>query len=172
MPNSTLKGGEKENPICDFYGSSCFNSYIENGLAESCKNECFPGCNEVKYMVAKGEQHIDSSYVEKICNAVTKTVMCQKPEDTNTYLDLFENKLVEYIRHHKSSAIKRFQEALVNSSSPCMFLYRYCREKLQYDIAIIEVIMDSPTVMKFIQNLKVTLTDKLANFGEYDVILT
>ena len=37
MPNE--KPGKVATPICDFYGSSCFNSYIENGLAENCKKE-------------------------------------------------------------------------------------------------------------------------------------
>ena len=74
--------------------------------------------------------------------------------------------LVKYIRSSVKSSIKTFQEALVQSNDTNAFLYRYCVEKLQYDIAIVEVIMDSPTVMKYIQKLKVTLTDKLANFGE------
>ena len=38
------------------------------------------------------------------------------------------------------------------------------------DIAIVEVVMDSPTVIKYIQTYKASITDKLANFGN-DLIL-
>ena len=147
-----------ETPICDFYGSSCFNSYIENGLAEGCKKDCVAGCNEIKYSVSTREDRIDW---EKLCS--------YDPADTETHLDLFEMELVKHIRNSTKTSIMTFQEALVNSNNTKAFLYRYCVEKLMYDIAIVEVVMDSPTVMKYIQDLKVTITDKLANFGEQEL---
>ena len=154
-PIPAQKQGKTDHPICDFYGSSCFNSYIENGLAESCKTECVPGCNEIKYTVYKEEKQI---HKRKICS--------YNPDHTQIYLDLFEMEIFKYISNSAQSSIKRFQEALVYSNDTKTYFYRFCVEKLKYDIAIVDVIMDSPTAMKFIQTLKVTLTDKLANFGE------
>ena len=58
-PMPKQKQAKADHPICDFYGSSCFNSYIENGLAENCKKECVPGCNEIKYTSYKEEQNIE-----------------------------------------------------------------------------------------------------------------
>ena len=42
----------------------------------------------------------------------------------------------------------------------------YCKEKLRNDIAMVEVVMESPTVIRYIQNYKASTTDKLANFGK------
>ena len=38
------------------------------------------------------------------------------------------------------------------------------------DIAVVEVVMDSPTVIKYIQTYKASATDKMANFGMNRVI--
>ena len=35
--------------ICDFFGNSCFNSFLDNGLAKECKEKCDGSCNEIKY---------------------------------------------------------------------------------------------------------------------------
>ena len=144
--------------ICDFYGNSCFNSYIESGRAEGCKKDCVPGCNEIKYTLTTEREPIQW---ESICS--------YDPNDTEVQLDLFDIELSSYIRSSTYSArseIIRFQEALIDSKDTNSFMFRYCKEKIMYDIAMVEVIMDSPTVIKYIQTYKATITDKLANFGK------
>ena len=143
--------------ICDFYGSSCFHSYLENGLAEGCKKECLPGCNEIKYALTTEKEPIPW---ENLCS--------YDPNDNDIQLDLFDIEASAYIRSSSYSArseIVRFQEALAESDNTTSFLFRYCKEKFQYDIAMVEVLMDSPTAIKYIQRVRVTTTDKLANLG-------
>ena len=151
--------------ICDFYGNSCFNSYIENGLAVNCTYECDPGCNEVKFTMSTEKEAIKWN---DICS--------YSSNDTEKELDLFGIETADYLKntfHVGRSGIIRFQEALLNSENTTTFLQEYCETKLKNDIAIVEVVMDSPTVIKYIQRYKATETDKLANFGKkYISILT
>ena len=145
--------------ICDFYGNSCFNSYIENGMAVDCQKKCDPGCNEIKYTTFTEKEPIKWN---DICS--------HKASDTDKELDLFGIETAEYLNgtfHSGRSGITRFQEALLNSENSTTFRHKYCETKLKNDIALVEVLMDSPTVIKYIQRYKATETDKLANFGTY-----
>ena len=145
-------------PICDFYGSSCFTSYIENGLAEQCRKECLPGCNEVKYTISAEKESIDW---EHFCS--------YDPKARKNTIDLFDieaSKLVKNPSFASSEAILQYQQVLLNITDTNSFKSRYCKEKFLFDIAVVEVIMDSPTVIKYIQHQRVTITDKLANFGK------
>ena len=147
--------------ICDFFGSSCFNSYIENGMAPWCQKQCDPGCNEVKFTTVTRQEQIK-----------WKSICSYNSTDTENILDLFQIKTYEYLfntTYAGKGGILRFQEALRNAKNSTAFLYEYCKEKLTYDIAMVEVVMDSPTVIKYIQNYKASATDKMANFGKrYD----
>ena len=145
-------------PICDFYGSSCFTSYIENGLAEQCRADCLPGCNEVKYTISAEKELLDWN---KFCS--------YDPKARKNTIDLFDieaSKLVKNPSFASSEAISQFQQILLNITDPDSFKLRYCKEKFNFDIAMVEVIVDSPTVIKYIQHQRVTITDKLANFGK------
>ena len=74
--------------ICDYYGKSCFNSFLENGLANACKKTCSANCNEVKYTVSVEEKALNW---EKMCSSGN--------EDEGSNLELFERKALEYIRN-------------------------------------------------------------------------
>ena len=144
--------------ICDFYGSACFNSFIENGMAPSCQKKCAPGCNENKFTTYTEKEKID-----------WKLVCSYDPKDTENILDLFQIQTFEYLfntSYAGRDGIIRFQEALTEAEDRKSFLYYYCEQKLIYDIAMVEVVMDSPTVIKYIQNYKASTTDKMANFGK------
>ena len=145
-------------PICDFYGSSCFTSYMENGLAEQCRKECLPGCNEIKYTIWEEKEPIDWEN------------LCSYEHDAKKHtIDLFDieaSKLVKNPSFASSEAILQYQQVLLNITDTNSFKSRYCKEKFLFDIAMVEVIMDSPTVIKYIQHQRVTITDKLANFGK------
>ena len=151
--------------ICDYYGNSCFNGYIENysenGLAEECHKECYQGCNEIHYSTATEKEAIDWN---KICAKVTH-------QDYDGNLDTFELETASYIRnlttHAEDTKVFRFQEALLESDDMNSLRLEYCKQKLTFDIAMVEVIMDSPTFIKYIQTIKATTADKLANFGRF-----
>ena len=144
--------------ICDFYGNSCFNSYIQNGMAANCHNRCDTGCNEIKFYITTEKEPIKW---QDICD--------YDPRDTDQELDLFERETFEFLfntTYSGRSGVVRFQEALLKSEDTKSFAKMYCEKKLKSDIAMVEVVMDSPTFIKYIQTHKATTTDKLANFGE------
>ena len=143
--------------ICDFFGSSCFNSYIENGMASDCQKQCYSGCNEVKYTTITREEQIS-----------WKSICSYDPADTKNILDMFEIETFEYLfntTYAGKNGIIRFQEAVVDAYDTKSFMYEYCKEKLMNDIAIVEVVMDSSTVIKYIQTIKTSWTDKISSFG-------
>ena len=147
----------KQIGICDYLGSSCFNSFLENGMASSCQEKCDPGCNEIKYTTTLREEQIN-----------WQSICAYDPEDTTNILDLFEIKTFEYLFNSTEAGkngVFHFQKALVGANDTNSFMYEYCKEKLMNDIAIVEVVMESPTVMKYIQGYKASSTDKMANFG-------
>ena len=149
--------------ICDFYGNSCFNSYIENGMAGNCTNQCDPDCDEIKYTISTEKEPIKW---KDMC------LYNSKDTENENKLDLFGIKTADYLKnafHSGRSGIIEFQKASLNYENTTMFLQDYCETKFQNDIAIVEVVMDSPTVMKYIQRYKATETDKLANFGMQNV---
>ena len=148
----------KQIGICDYFGSSCFNSYLENGMASSCQEKCEnPGCNEIKYTTTLREEPIN-----------WKSICAYDPEKTTNILDLFEIETFQYLFNATDAGKKgvvHVQETLVDANDTKSFMYEYCKEKLMNDIAIVEVFMESPTAMKYIQNYKASTTDKMANFG-------
>ena len=147
----------KQIGICDYFGSSCFNSYLENGMASSCQKKCEPGCNEIKYTTTIREEQIN-----------WKSICSYDPKDTKNILDLFEIKTFEYLfntTYAEKNGVIRFQESLVGAKDTKSFMDQYCKEKLMKDIAIIEIVMESPTAMKYIQSFKASFTDKMASFG-------
>ena len=149
---------------CDFFGSSCFNSFIENGMASGCQEKCDPGCNEIKYTTTIREEQINW---ESICS--------YDPKDTKNVLDMFEIEAFEYLfntTYAGKNGIVRFQEALVDASDKKDFIDDYCKKKLMKDVAIVEVVMDSPTVIKYIQTKRVSWTDQISSVGTnlYEIV--
>ena len=143
--------------VCDYFGSSCFNSYIENGMAPWCQKRCDPGCNEIKFTTYTKEEKINW---ESICS--------YDPKDTKNILSQFDIQIFEHLfntSYAGRDGIIRFQEALLDAEDTKSFKDYYCKQKLMHDIAVVEVVMDSPTVIKYIQTYKASVTDKLANFG-------
>ena len=149
---------ESDSRICDFYGSSCFNSIIENGLAQSCHTTCLSGCNETIYTISMEKEGLDEN---KICNPQS---------DFHEYdLDLVDIAIQRHITSGTTNAadsmLRRFQEATVQSKNTSTFAQSYCKQKMMYDVAVVDVVINTPTVLRYVQNRRVTVADKLANFG-------
>ena len=123
--------------------------------------ECWPGCNEVKYMISAEKELIDWN---KFCS--------YDPKARKNTIDLFDieaSKLVRNPIFASSEAISQFQQVLLNVSEADSFKSRYCKEKFLFDIAMVDVIVDSPTVIKYNKHQRVTITDKLANLGKKSI---
>ena len=97
--------------------------------------------------------------------------MCSyDPKARKNTLALFDIEAANFVRNPSSlssEALSQFQLILLYVTDADSFNRRFCKEKFQFDIAMVEVIMDSPTVIKYIQTLRVSITDKLANFGKH-----
>ena len=73
----------------------------------------------------------------------------------------------------EDSATTHFQKVLVGANNTKSFMHEYCKKKILNDIAIVELVMESPTLIKYIQTYKASLTDRLANFGmHFTMIVT
>ena len=124
-----------------------------------CQEKCDPGCNEIKYTTTTEQKPLD-----------WKSICSYDPRNTGKVLDTFEIRIFQYLFNTtyagKLEAL-HLQEALVGANDTKSFMLKYCKKKLLNDVAIVEVIMDSPTAIKYIQTYKASLTDKLANFGKY-----
>ena len=113
---------------------------------------CYPNCNEVKYSVAFQQEAVEW---EKICSF--------EHNISNSALTPFEAEVLKHIQNSANEAIAKYQDALMPSQDRN---YHYCRDKLKYDIAIVDIVMDSPTALKYVQDVKVHFTDIVANFGK------
>lgn len=148
--------------ICDFYGKSCFNSYIENGFAENCTEKCLEGCNEVIFSLTTDREPIHPG---DICN--------YDPNDDHNDLSAFEIKTASYIRnssYSKNQGVIRFIQALAGKRNSTSFMLEYCTKRVRYDIAIVNVVMESPTVIKYRQVFAASYKDKIGIFGECRVL--
>ena len=160
--NPTEHNRQKDTKICDFFGTSCFKSFLRNGLADTCKETCTADCNKVAYTASVEKEALDW---EKLCSYEHNSKMSTS--------GLFELKVVERIRnitHLENAGIIKFQEALMESGDTNKFLTSYCRAKMRYDVAIVDIIMASPEAEKYVQALKVNFTDKVANLGKVIVL--
>ena len=61
--------------------------------------------------------------------------------------------------------VRLFQDALLNPNQTTK-QEKFCIEKVNMDIAVVKVIINSPTVLKLVQNVRVRFVEKLANFGK------
>ena len=99
------------------------------------------------------------------------------PNDYENELDLFEIETSTYVRNaatkdtNETNGIMRFKEALAETKDSESFKLEHCTKRLMYDIAMVEVVMDSPTVIKYIQGRKASITDKIGSLGKFQIIV-
>ena len=154
----TVQQTQSGTKICNFFGKSCFNSFLDNGFANTCKDTCTADCNEVEYAVSVDEKPLDW---KKLCS--------HDQNVRNAKLELFELKALEHIQnitHLEKAGIVHFQQALMDTTNTSALRYKYCSEKMRFDVSIVDIIMDSPKATRYVQTLRVNLSDKLANLGK------
>ena len=114
----------------------------------------------MKYTIVIEKETLDA---EKICSGGEQITQ------SKLELDFFEIEALRYVyngTYEGKSAVAKFQQVLLESNNRNLLETRRCRDKFKYDIALIEVVMDTETAIQYIQTVKFTLTDKLANFGK------
>ena len=53
------------NRICDFYGTSCFNKFLEDNTESKCREKCVPNCDEINYSISMYKEPLDPG--RRIC---------------------------------------------------------------------------------------------------------
>ena len=170
-----LPSNDTERPICDFFSSSCFHSAMKYEYVEKlCFDKCPSNCNEVKYTISSERVPLNPN--QEICvdprerdkSSSSKTIHASiwdhifgLPHYTHSTTSI--NKHRWYKDTPAQRLVKTFQDVMLNQTQTKA---NYCTGKVMNDLAIVNVIVNSPTVLKLVQDVRVTFTDKLANIGK------
>ena len=155
--------------ICDFFGSSCFNKMMKTDKIEvKCRKECDSDCEEIKYSLSVDRSPIESQ--DYVCLHPRKRDKNEKNVQKSIWNHIFGEPLagngLSWFQLTNSDRILRIvQDALMNPNKTTD-LEEFCTKKVTADIAVVEVIINSPTVLRLIQSVKVSFVEKLANFGK------
>ena len=175
--------------ICDFYGSSCFNSVLQGEVSEDCNGECDFDCNEVKHSVQIETKPLED---EVICSYETEhdqTFEFRIQHYINTlfsdskWFDHIANAVTNKGGPPERLTLKRVDDIINQTRVPYyngtlggdldperLAFIRDCKAKVKFDIAVVEVIINAPSIVRMIKTLKVTVMDKLANFGRFSYL--
>ena len=164
--------------ICDYFGNTCFQALksTDDVGEKECAEKCIPDCNEVKHSFSIEKSHLD---LNKIC------LYTQEDAKLGAFADQRMRKSIkemeESVKNHvygfpqsppkwdKRYPINRLIETLTDAlSHPNKTLSKFdqCKTRVLKDIAVINIVVNNPTVMKYIQTNRVSLSDKVANFGK------
>ena len=170
-----VSSNDTERPICDFFSSSCFHSAMKDEKVEKrCFDTCPSNCNEVKYTISSERVPLDPT--KEIC---VESIERDETRSSKTiHASVWDHIFGESHYIHSSSnlykyrwyketptqkLVRMFQGVMLNQTQTNV---NYCTEKVMADIAIVNIVVNSPTVLKLVQDVRVTFTDKLANFGK------
>ena len=181
---------DSENPICNFFSSSCFHSVIKYEQVEKfCFENCFASCNEVKYTIST--ERVPLSFNEEMCTPLSKeignpskTTKASKSIKRSIWNHIFRlphvgnsninANIILYLGQKNPKKYRWFKQTSTYNISKMVYDSlmnetltdkEYCIQKLMNDIAIVNVIVNSQSVVKLIQSVRVTFSDMLANIG-------
>ena len=139
---------------------------MKKGLAEKrCLKKCPPDCNEVKYTVSVEKTPLDLE--NGICASPNRNK--ESVHDGSIWNHIFGmGQVNSKFRWNKNTPTKTLAKIIRNrlsANNKTLGDVEYCIGKVSMDIAIVNVVVNSPTVLKFVQDIKTTFADKLASFG-------
>ena len=165
--------------ICDFFGSSCYNNVLQGTSTSECQGKCISDCNEIKYSMSINFLPLDSD--NGICGLIDNSNTNWELNIKSHLTSLFSDKKV-----HDSDAsnldgpperwtMKLIKDALQTNVSSNEAYYidetrafqKDCKAKLQSDIAVVHVIIGSPTFTRMVKSVKVSTSEKVAIFGNF-----
>ena len=159
----------KPSRICDFFGSSCFNKMMKiDTTEEDCRISCDSDCEEVKYSLSVDRSPLESD--DYICLNPKTRDKTEKNVQKSIWNSIFGetidgNPISWFHLTNADRFVKIVQDALINPNKTTDQI-DYCKEKVSSDIAVVEIIINSPTVLRLVQSVKVSFVEKLANFGK------
>ena len=160
----------KNNRICDFFGSSCFNKLMKKDYTEEqCRKKCTSDCNEIKYSLSVDQSPLESQ--EYVCVDPTSKDVTTKENVQNTiwrnmFGDPIHGNEVSWFKLTNTDRMVRIVQDALTTPNQTTKQKDFCVKKVSADIAVVEVIINSPTVLRLIQSVKVSFVEKLANFGK------
>ena len=139
---------------------------------EKCRRNCSSDCEEVKYSLSVDRSPLESE--DYICLNPKTRDKTNKNVQNSIWSNIFgetidDNQVSWFQLTNADRMIRIVQDALVNPNKTTDQI-DYCNKKVASDIAVIEVIINSPTVLRLVQSLKVSFVEKLANFGKFHLI--
>ena len=157
--------------MCEFYGSSCFNSILNKNITEECKEKCVSSCDEVKYSISIDKEPIDED--GEIClsqadpddalrREIKKYIKMLFPDNSTSDIDIPRKRAMTNLI--KDMLLQKDDSYYLNEKLP---FEKSCKAKLKYDIAGVIVKISSPSFMRLEQDIRVSMTDKLGSLGKY-----
>ena len=167
VPKVTKVG--RTSKICEFYGSSCFNSILQGNITEECREKCVSNCNDIKYSISIETQPIDED--GEICRSQAD------PDDAlrieiKIYIKtlLSRDSTSDFDNIQKLGMMNLIKDMLLQTDNSSYLnkeatFEKNCKRKLKYDIAGV-ILKISPSFKRLEQDVRVSMTDILGSLGK------
>ena len=163
--------------ICDYFGNTCFHALMstDNVGEKKCAEKCLPDCNEIKHSFSIEKSHLD---VNKICHytkedakmgafadqRMSKSIK-DVEESTRNHVYGFPQSPPKWDKRYPiNNLIQTLTDAMTHLNRTTS-KFDQCKTRVLKDIAVINIVVNNPTVLKLIQTNRVSFSDKVANFG-------
>lgn len=165
----------KDKRICDFFGNSCFDKILRQDLSRECGKDCVPGCNRISYSIDISKEPIDPK--NRICRIYANTQTNLESIIKGYVLAVLERSDDSQIQNHNFSQpemlmMNKLKGILSTGNSiknmnitRNVVLERDCQRKIENDLSIVVVSIDSPTFTRTTKRAKGTFFDKFAYIG-------
>ena len=166
----------KQTKICDFYGSSCFNKVLQENVESVCHEKCVPNCDEISYSISIDKEEIDPR--NRICSyfgnpkntlefEIKKYMLSQFTQD-----DQYAGNIDFKASNPPERRILNLFKGVLSKSNHSYYMAektayeRDCEAKIDSDLAVVIVSIDSPKFTRMVKSAKVSFFDKLAILGK------
>ena len=167
----------KQSRICDYFGNTCFHALMneDNVWEKKCAEKCLPDCNEIKYSFSIEKSPLDLNSICHYSNEDAK-MGAFGPQRPGKRIKNVEESLKNHVygfpqsppKWDKTYPINKLIETLTNAMThpnKTSSMFDQCSRRVMNDMAVINIVINNPTVLKLIQTNRVSLSDKVANFG-------
>ena len=176
VENNLASQLEMDTRICDFFGNSCFDQILRQDHAPKCDEKCIPDCNQISYSIDISKDFLDPK--NRICGIHVNRKMnlesiirdyihslMQRNDDT-----LIKNKFYanpeSFLMNKLKAILSSENDTALEHENLGHYFEKDCRDKLDNDIAVVVVSIDSPTFSRITKSKKATTHDKLAYLGK------
>ena len=156
--------------ICDFFGKSCFDKILRQYRSLDCENKCVSDCNKISYSIDVSEKPLDPK--SRICDMdIEPTTKMEAIIKDYVFEVLERNGSLQLEKRlfapPESSMMNQLKDILKRHDNKTRktIIEEDCKRKLENDISVVVVSIDSPTFSRTRKGVKATTLDKLAYVG-------